>query len=189
MDEEVVMVTLNRPDIKKSLFEQFVKAINELSIEEVEVRVEPGVIKASDTNAYATTRGCIEGGKTVFNLTPYDNMLERDFATFLEGSDDVLAYFKNETATHFEIEYQGFAGGLRNYRPDFVVRTPGDRMFIVETKGAEDLEVARKDLRAKKWCEDASRLTGQEWKYIKVPEGDFRGYQLRNFAALERLLG
>ncbi|MEX2238478.1 MAG: DEAD/DEAH box helicase family protein [Dehalococcoidia bacterium] len=188
MAEEVVMLTLNRPDLKKALFEAFVRAINELSIEEVEVSATSQSIKASDTNAYATTRGCLEGGKTVFNLTPYDNTLERDFASFLEESEDVQAYFKNETATHFEIEYQGVAGGLRNYRPDFIVRTPGERMFIVETKGQEDLEVARKDMRAARWCADASAMSGKQWAYLKVRDVDFRAYPVKDFAALERLL-
>jgi uncharacterized protein (DUF433 family) len=124
--------------------------------------------------------------KTVFNLVPCDSQLEKDFATFLENAEDVLAYAKNETALHFEIEYQGFAGGLRRYRPDFLVRTAGG-MFIVETKGQEDLEVARKDRRSVQWCRDATNLTGQRWAFLKVPEGVFRGYQVRDFAELRAL--
>jgi type III restriction enzyme len=189
MDDEMVMRVLNRPDIKKELFEAFVTAINELSIEEQTVALEPGWIKASATNAFATTRQCLVGGKTVFNLVPCDNNLEADFAAFLDGheAEDVLAYFKNETAVHFDIEYQGVAGGLRRYRPDFIVRCGDGVTYIVETKGQEDLEVARKDQRAKRWCVDAASLTGTPWAYIKVPEAIFRSYPVRSFAELARL--
>ena len=44
----------------------------------------------------------------------------------------------------------------------------------METKGLEDPEVARKDRRAKLWCEDATKLTGEAWDYLKVPEKVFK---------------
>ncbi|MHB8683739.1 MAG: DEAD/DEAH box helicase family protein, partial [Dehalococcoidia bacterium] len=190
MDDELVMRALNRPDVKKALFETFVLAINDLSIEEQTVALEPGWIRASETNAFTTTRQCVEGKKTIFNLVPCDSQLEADFANFLESpeAEDVLAYFKNETAVHFDIEYQGFAGGLRKYRPDFVVRCGDGVTYLVETKGHEDQEVERKDRRARRWCEDAAALTGQRWAYLKVPEGIFRAYPVRTFGALLDLL-
>lgn len=190
MDDELVMRALNRADVKKALFETFVRAINELSIEERAVALEPGWITASHTNAFTTTRQCVDGAKTVFNLVPCDSHLEDDFANFLEAEEaaDVLAYFKNETAVHFDIEYQGFAGGLRKYRPDFVVRVGDGVTYLVETKGQEDLEVERKDIRARKWCADATALTGTSWRYAKVPEGIFRSYPVRTFEALIAVL-
>jgi type III restriction enzyme len=121
---------------------------------------------------------------------PCDSQLEADFAGFLESQEavDVLAYFKNETAVHFDIEYQGVAGGLRRYRPDFVVRVGDGVTYLVETKGQEDLEVERKDLRAKRWCEDAATLTGSRWAYLKVPEAIFRSYPVRTFEQLVQLI-
>jgi type III restriction enzyme len=189
IEDEMVMRVLNRPDIKKLLFDLFVVAINALSIEEQRVALATQWLKASDTNAFSTTRRCVEGARTVFNLVPCDSQLESDFATFLEdeAATDVLAYFKNETACHFDIEYQGVAGGLRRYRPDFIVRAGNGTTYIVETKGQEDLEVERKDLRAARWCADASALTTGRWQYLKVPEGVFRAYPVRTFADLVRL--
>ena len=61
-------------------------------------------------------------------------------------------------------------------------------MFVVETKGQEDLEVERKDRRARQWCVDAASLTGQRWGFVKVPEGVFRGYQVHDFTQLRALL-
>ncbi len=191
MEDEIVMMTLNRPDVKRELFEAFVTAINNLSIERQRVALDSQAIRVSNTNAFTTTRECMDGNKTVFNIVPYANQLEADFIAFLESrdADDVLAYFKNETAVHFDIEYQGVAGGIRRYVPDFVVRAGDGVMYIVETKGQEDLEVERKDLRAARWCADASALTGQRWEYVKVPEGVFRSYPVRRFAELVSLLG
>ncbi|MDQ3768455.1 MAG: hypothetical protein M3370_03115 [Actinomycetota bacterium] len=34
--------------------------------------------------------------------------------------------------------------------------------LIVETKGQEDLDVALKDRRARRWCQDATRLSGRD---------------------------
>jgi type III restriction enzyme len=57
-----------------------------------------------------------------------------------------------------------------NYYPDFVVRMTDDSCLIVETKGQEDLDVALKDRRARRWCVDATRLAGLDWAYEKVDQ-------------------
>ena len=57
-------------------------------------------------------------------------------------------------------------------------------MFIVETKGREDLEVAQKDARATKWCEDATKISKVKWYYLKVPQDDFYKYQYSTFEDL-----
>jgi len=49
------------------------------------------------------------------------------------------------------------------------------------------LEVARKDERAKIWCKDACRISGQEWYYLKVPENLFRNNPTNNFEELYNL--
>jgi type III restriction enzyme len=81
------------------------------------------------------------------------------------------------------MEYVSEKGGLRTYRPDFIIRTP-DCNYIVETKGWEDLEVARKDMRATQWCQNATGLSGQAWQYLKVREALFRGRQWRSLSEL-----
>jgi type III restriction enzyme len=121
--------------------------------------------------------------KTVFDKVPCDSDLERDFAQWLDQADDVLAFAKNETAIHFDMEYISEKGGLRTYRPDFLIRA-AESNYIVETKGWEDLEVARKDLRATQWCRDATELSGQHWQYLKVPKTLFRGRQWQSLHEL-----
>jgi type III restriction enzyme len=81
------------------------------------------------------------------------------------------------------MEYISERGGLRTYRPDFLIRTAVAN-YIVETKGWEDLEVARKDLRALKWCHDATTLSRTEWRYLKVTDALFRS---TNWASFQQL--
>ena len=44
---------------------------------------------------------------------------------------------------------------------------------LIETKGREDVEVAHKDRAARLWCENATLLTGTEWRYKKIPQKEF----------------
>ncbi|MDQ3483908.1 MAG: hypothetical protein M3445_00580 [Actinomycetota bacterium] len=43
------------------------------------------------------------------------------------------------------------------------LRLDDDACLIVETKGQEDLDVALKDRRAQRWCQDATRLSDRDW--------------------------
>jgi type III restriction enzyme len=46
-------------------------------------------------------------------------------------------------------------------------------MWLIETKGWEQDDVVLKDARAERWCEDATKLTGVDWHYLKVPYGPY----------------
>ena len=122
----------------------------------------------SQTPPFPWSRQTVEGKHTVFNLTPVDNALEGRFAQFLDRATDVAAWAKLTMNSRFALEYISKAGALRYYYPDFVVRLTDDSCLIIETKGQEDLDVALKDRRARRWCEDATRLAGREWAYEKV---------------------
>ena len=186
MDDEAVMIALNRGDAKSLLFDVFVQAIRNLSYEERAVRPAGERLRLSETEPYPTTRPVADASKTVFNLVPCDSTLEERFARWLdEGASDVLAFAKNEPAVRFDVSYLGAGGGLRFYRPDFVVRTP-QATYVVETKGLETLDTPRKDRRMARWCEDAARLDGREWRYLKVGEALFDGGEWDSLAALEQ---
>ena len=186
MDERRVMMRLNRSDAKSLLFEAFVSAVRELSIKERQVQPTGESIRVSTTEPYPTTRTVLTAQKTVFNLVPCDSSLEERFVRWLDdGASDVLAFAKNEPAVHFEIPYVSAGGGVRYYRPDFVIRAPR-AMYVVETKGLETLEVPRKDQRMDRWCHDATDLTGQVWRYVKVTEALFDSGQWDSLAMLER---
>ena len=74
------------------------------------------------------------------------------------------------------------------YLPDFIIETDKG-FYVVETKGAETIDVELKDKRAEEWCNDASKLTGKKWKYIKVKQRIFDENQnIRTFAKLVELI-
>ena len=186
MDDEQVMARLNHGDAKRWLFEVFVAALRDLSYEQRTVGFEDAWLRVSDADPFVTSRRTLQAHKTIFNLVPCDSGLEHRFARWLDkGATDVIAFAKNEAAVHFDVPYISVSGGLRNYRPDFLVRTNA-AMFVIETKGFETAEVPRKDKRIAKWCHDASELTGTEWRYLKVTEELFDSTSWDSLAALQR---
>ena len=186
MDDRRVMMRLNRGDAKSLLFDVFVTAIRKLSIVERASEPTGEWVRVSATEPYPTTRPVLTADKTVFNLVPCDSTLEERFVRWLDDvASDVLAFAKNEPAVHFEIPYVSAGGGVRYYRPDFLIRTP-QAMYVVETKGLETLEVPRKDQRMARWCQDATALTGDEWRYVKVSEAMFDSGPWDSLAALGR---
>ena len=90
--------------------------------------------------------------------------------------------------SRFALEYISNAGALRYYYPDFVLRLADDTCLIVETKGQEDLDVALKDRRARRWCKDAARLSGRGWAYEKVPQKLFDSFNGDSMEGLRRFL-
>ena len=56
--------------------------------------------------------------------------------------------------------------------------------YIVETKGLEDTNVANKDRAAQLWCENATRLTGKPWAYLKVLQTAYKQLQPARFEDL-----
>ena len=68
-------------------------------------------------------------------------------------------------------------GEHRPYYPDFVAVEQDGMHWLLETKGQEAPEVQRKDEAAQRWCEDATVLTGTQWRYLKVPQKLFEQLQ------------
>jgi type III restriction enzyme len=115
---------------------------------------------------------------------PCDNEFEKEFAKFLQRSDDVERFAKLPQQFAFTVEYTDNVGNLRYYEPDFVAVTSDGAHYLIETKGLEDVNVAFKDRAAPLWCENASGLTGTPWAYVKVLQKDFNELQPEDFAAL-----
>ncbi len=145
-------------------------------------------MRVSDTPAFPWSRATVPGERTIFNLTPVDSQLEARFAQFLDRATDVAAYAKLTLNSRFALEYISAAGALRYYFPDFVVRLTDDTCLVVETKGQEDLDVALKDRRARRWCRDASQLAGREWAYEKVRQKVFDAYTGDSVEGLRRFI-
>ncbi len=121
----------------------------------------------------------------VFNKIIGDSGFELEFASFLENCDDIISYIKNYFAVHFKIDYKNANGDISNYYPDFIVKKSLTEIYIVETKGLEDLDVPEKMHRLKQWIEDINKAqSNARFDFIFVDEEGFGKYKPKTFADL-----
>jgi type III restriction enzyme len=186
--DKVVLRRLAENDAQQLVIVPFQRAIRALAIEEREATITENAFRLSQTPAFPWSRTTVESAKTVFNLSPVDNKLEKRFAEFLDRATDVGAFAKLTMNSRFALEYIARSGALRYYYPDFVVRLDDDTCLVLETKGMEDVDVALKDRRARKWCRDASALSGRTWLYRKVPQTAFDRFSGESVESLLRYL-
>lgn len=184
--DKTILYRLTEGDARANVVEAFRSAINERSVTTEDVKVEAAPLLVSSTPAFLWSKQVTEGEKQVFNKVACDSGLESAFAHFLDRASDVAAYAKLTLNSRFAIEYLSSTGALRHYYPDFVVRLDDETHMVVETKGLEDVEVTRKDQRAHRWCQHASRLTGHDWHYLKVPQAVFTATPATTFDQLLR---
>ena len=165
----------------------FKKALLALTIAEQEPQLLEPARMLSSCQPFPWSRPVWEGVKTVFNLVPCDNDFEREFAKFLDGCPDVRAFAKLPQIFGFSIEYTDNAMNLKSYYPDFVAVDDEGTHWLLEAKGQETVEVVRKDSAALLWCENASKLAGTAWRYMKVPQKDYEALRPTRFADLAAL--
>jgi type III restriction enzyme len=167
----------------KTLQESFKKAINALTVREkgdAEIR---DTIKLRQTRPFVMKdQEYLVPKKSVFNRIVGDSPLELEFASFLDQCPDITSYAKNYMAVHFKLDYVNADGNISNYYPDFFVRLPDGRIFVVETKGQEDLDVPLKMARLRQWCEDVNRVDqSTTYDFVYVDEESFRKFPPRTF--------
>jgi type III restriction enzyme len=188
LDDKVILRRLAENDAQALVVGAFRDAIRALSITEREPTIKETALRVSETPPFPWSRETVAGKRTVFNLTPVDSSLEARFARFIDRADDVTAWAKLTMNTRFALEYISASGALRYYYPDFVMRLSDDSCLVVETKGQEDLDVSLKDRRARRWCQDAARLSGRDWAYEKVPQKLFDTFDGDTIEGLRRYL-
>jgi type III restriction enzyme len=186
--DKVVLRRLAENDAQQLVIGAFGPAIRALAIAEREPTIVENALRLSETPAFPWSRPTVDAERTVFNLTPVENSLERRFAEFLNRAPDVAAFAKLTLQSRFSLEYISTTGALRYYYPDFVVRLDDDTCLVMETKGLEDVEVALKDRRARRWSSDATRLSGRRWSYYKVPQTAFEQFTGESVESLCRYL-
>ena len=177
---------LSELQANKTLVETFKKQINALTVQDkgnAEIR---DYIKLRKTRPFvAKEQEYIIPKKSVFNKMIGDSHLELTFAAFLEKCDDIISYVKNYFAVGFKIDYVNADGNISNYYPDFIVRKSKAEVFIIETKGLEDLDVPLKMERLKQWCIDINHAkTDIKYDYVFVDEEGFKNYQPKSFDEL-----
>ena len=181
-----VLRNLSELEVKKTIIETFKKKINELTVQDVGDTEVKNYIKVSQARPFVvTSQESLRPKKSVFNKIVGDSGFELEFADFLEGAPDVVSYAKNYQEIHFKIDYKTSTGTIANYYPDFFVKLEDKTVYIVETKGREDLDDIEKIKRLKQWCEDANdRQKKIRYEMLYVKQEDWERYKPKTFGDL-----
>ncbi|MFH1830321.1 MAG: DEAD/DEAH box helicase family protein [Pseudomonadota bacterium] len=177
---------LSELEATKTVIETFKQEINALTVldkGEAEIR---DFIKISKCRPFvAKDQGYLIPRKSPFNKIIGDSHFELEFASFLESCEDIVSYVKNYFAVHFKIDYKNADGFIADYYPDFIVKRSAKEIWIVETKGREDLDDPEKIARLSQWCGDLNELQDKVrvgWLFIE--QDMFDKYTPKTFTAL-----
>ena len=186
LDDPVTIRNLSDIEPQKVLLESFKKKINELTVVERGDAEIKDYIKISKTRPFvAKDQKFLIPQKSLFNKIIGDSDLELKFASFLENCNDIISYIKNYLAVHFKIDYIDVQGNISNFYPDFIVKYKVNEVYVIETKGREDLDDPLKIERLKQWCDDINKLnTKVSYKWLYIKEEEFLKYQPNNFSSL-----
>jgi type III restriction enzyme len=186
LDDMNIIRNLSETEATRTIVETFKKEINELTVRDrgdAEVRnylkmsqCRPFVVKDQD---YFIPK------KSLFNKIVGDSHLELRFASFLDSCEDVISYVKNYFGVHFKLDYKNADGEISDYYPDFIVKVSEKEIFIVETKGLEDLDVPLKMERLAQWCFDVNRIQKKvRFDFVFVDQDNFDKYPPKSFEDL-----
>lgn len=190
LSDRNILRNLQEVEARRMIVEVFKKAINDLTVVDSGEAVIARTIQIKNTRPFVVTpQEVLMPKKSVFNKLIGDSHLELEFAAFLDKCDDVQSFTKNFMAIGFKIDYQNSKGEISNYFPDFIVRTTDKDVWIVETKGLQDLDVEPKRKRLKQWVEDVNKLQEVTFHELFVAEDDFKKYRAASFDELVRAVG
>ena len=192
LEDPVVLRNLSEPNASKILFDSFTKAINSLTVQESGTSRIEAYIRLRDMRPFRTEyREYLTPRKSLFSKIvgePHSGGFELIFAAFLDNAPDVAAFTKNYLAIGFKIDYVKTNGELSNYVPDFIVKTTDGTVWIIETKGREELELPQKMKRLRQWCVDATSVSkneeGPAYHFVYVNQSGFEIHKPTKFAAL-----
>lgn len=179
LEDANTLRNLSELEATKTIIESFKKAINDLTVTdkgEAEIR---DYIKLRNTRPFAVNdQSYLIPRKSVFNKIIGDSHLELLFARFLDDAEDVEAFAKNYMSVNFKIDYINADGGISNYYPDFLVKSSTKEIYIIETKGAEDLDDKLKIGRLKSWCVDINKAQNKvKFDFVYVDQQSFEKYK------------
>jgi type III restriction enzyme len=188
LDDQTIIQAISRVPVAHIVRKLFTNALRDKIVEEQEPElVDSGRSLAQVRPFPFSNANATPGHKLILNYAPCGNDYERRFARFLDDAPDITAWCKVPDNFHFSIEYTDQNANLRYYYPDFVAVAEDDAHWIIETKGAETVEVQFKDNAARIWCDNATQLTGVRWDYIKVPQKDFDRMGAKDFGDITLL--
>jgi type III restriction enzyme len=168
----------------KTIIEGFKKAINALTVQDKGNARLSHHIKLRETRPFVTKdQAFLVPKKSVFSRIIGEGGLELEFASFLDGCEDIESFGKNYLAVGFKLDYVNSDGNITNYIPDFFVKVNAKEIFIVETKGREELDVPLKMARLKQWCEDINKAQQDvRYDFVYVDEESYKKYRPKSFS-------
>jgi type III restriction enzyme len=182
-----ILRNLSELEATKTIIETFKNKINDLTIldkGEAEIR---DYIKISNCRPFVIKeQGYLVPQKSAFNKITGDSHFELEMASFLEKCEDIISYAKNYFAVHFKIDYRDADGEIKDYYPDFLVKATEKEIYVVETKGREDLDDPLKLERLKQWCADVNKSQKEiRFQCLYVRQEEYEKYQPRSFTDLK----
>ena len=186
LEDQNTLRNLSETEVTKTIIETFKKGINAITLHDKGNTEICGQIVLSETRPFIVKQQeSIVPQKSVFNKIIGDSSLELQFAKFMERCGDIISYAKNYFAVGFRLDYVKSDGNIANYYPDFLIKTSEHEVFIVETKGREELDIPLKMERLKQWCEDVNRLQStMTYRFLYVDEEGFQKYTPKSFTGL-----
>lgn len=193
LDDPVVLRNLSEPEVSKTVYDRFKTAINALTVQDKGTTRIEDYIHLRETRPFAPdTKSFLVAKKSVFNRIvgqPGAEGFELEFAAFLENDVDVVSFAKIYTAIGFKLDYVKADGDLATYTPDFLVKTTDGVVWVIETKGREELDIPQKMARLRLWCADATAGSAEEgtnvvYRFVYVDEESFKRHRPTTFASL-----
>lgn len=187
-----ILRNLSEVEVTRTITETFKREINKLTILdrwEAEIK---NYIKISKTRPFMVNNQAIfVPKKSVFNKIIWDSNFELQFASFLDRCEDIISFAKNYLWVEFKIDYKNADGNIANYYPDFLVKKDQKTIYIIETKGREDLDDRLKIERLKQYCEDANSREKKKitYKMLYIKQEDYEKYTPRNFEECIKTFG
>jgi len=190
LEDTNVMRNLSETEVRRTIIEEFKRQINRLTVVDRGEAEIASYIKVSNTKSFVVKQqDVLVPKKSVFNRVIGDSHFELEFAAFLDKCDDVISFAKNYLAIGFKLEYQNAKGEISNYFPDFLVKTKQNELWVVETKGLEDVDVEPKRKRLQQWVEDVNQQQSKiKVNELFVPQEQFDKYRPKDFTELLNLL-
>lgn len=190
LENPVILRNLSEPEVGKVLYDSFKSAINALTVQVSGTTHVEDRIRLRNMRPFRTEqRPYLAAGKSIFTRIVGEanaGGLELSFAAFLENAADVTAFAKNYFAVGFKLDYVKADGDLSSYTPDFILRTADGTIWIIETKGRQEIDLPQKMARLQQWCADANAAEDGEQRYdfAFVDQEGFEQHKPKVFATI-----
>jgi type III restriction enzyme len=146
-------------------------------VEAVPILGSPEWLDTAHLRRFQWTGIVADGKRCHTNKVPCHTDLEKRFADFLDGAEDVERYFKNERLG-FSVTYYE-SNRPRQYYPDFIIATHDkdgrEVMWLAEIKGEVRPNTGLKSEAARMWCEKMSGTKYGQWRYLFVQQRKLEG--------------